>query len=147
MDANPNVTHVQFQPRPSALGEALDAADDQVGAKPSDVTTEGRDRAVGRDEQGQDVKPIVGLVTEERRAWLYVAAHDVKDRAVRPGTAIDARLTRRVEHGALAKESGACPRRRDATVGSVDLDDAITGETGCGDLDPMQRFSCHRFHG
>ena len=60
--------NAQDAPFPLALGEIRHAANDQVGAQTPAVAPERGDRAVGGDEERQDVESRVALVADQAGA-------------------------------------------------------------------------------
>ena len=69
IERDDHVTDVELRTRPTELFSSLDAVDDDVRSQPADIATERGDRAVGGDEQREDVEALRTVVASEDRVF------------------------------------------------------------------------------
>ena len=91
IEPHDDLADVQLGARPVAFGETLDAADENVRPEPTDVPAEGRDTAVGRDEQRKNVEAVEILRRLEPRVVARCALHERECRRAVPSMTVDER--------------------------------------------------------
>jgi len=131
---------------PEPLAEAVDAADDDVRPEPAAVEPDVLDRAVGRDEQRQDVEPP-GAIVQDQPCPATDDVLDVGgDTRILPGAVVHERFSLGVENGAVPKQLRMGSRGDHASTGVLDMDDAVAVETQRCDVHLPQPFAGHRLH-
>ena len=116
VDANA-VADLEHAPGPRALGQALDAADDEVRPQPPAVTAEGLDGAVRGHEQRQDVETPGPRPGHELGVRARHRAHVGQHRRLTPVAAVH-------ERRAIGPQRAGVPEQAGAGAGG---DDALPG--------------------
>ena len=98
---------------PVALGEPLDAAEDDVRPQPAAVAAEAADRAVGGDEEGEDVEAGGRVEDRELRVGTGDVLHDGGDLRRGGGAVLDERLA---VGESVARRPSSRGRVRDVTM-------------------------------
>src|SRR5919106_2921959 len=146
VELDDHIAHMQAATGPRSLRKALDTGDNKIGAQPPAVVAKGRDRPIGRDEQGQDVESIGTLVAHQPRTRADDPL-DVRQNVGRcPRTTIHQRLPRNVQTCPVPEQARMGSRGHDPTLNILDVDDAVTLDAERSDNGPLERLASHRLH-
>jgi hypothetical protein len=140
------ITHTQPATGPRSLRKALDTGDDEIGAQSPVVVAKGRDRPIGRDEQGQDVESM-GTVVAHQPSTRADNPLDVRQNFGRcPGTIIHQRLAPNVQTCLVPEQARMGSRGHDPTLNILDVEDAVTLDAERSDNGLLERLASHRLH-
>ena len=99
--------------RPSTLVEPNDTSDHQIGPQTSTVASERGDRAVGRNQQRENIKAVHRFVPNEACAGAHIGVDQSRHSGVGPAQAIDDGRSLRVSDRVMSEKSWVGPRSDD----------------------------------
>src|SRR3989442_6480908 len=135
LDRDEGVADPETPARPRALGQALDALDDDVGPEPAAVHAERRDRAVGGDEERQHVEPLASVVAHESRVGPGRLVQRRSRMTRSPQAAADPRLAVGPEGRTEPEQLWLGPSGDHPAAGVAHVDDPVAGDP----IDPELR--------
>src|SRR6266496_1874969 len=104
--ADQRISDAQNLPCPLTFCKPLDAADDDIRAQPPAVVSKGGDRAVGGDQQRQDVEASHVRVAHQTCSRAYNRNHFILRCRLTPTNAVYQRLTLCVECPMMSEQPG-----------------------------------------
>ena len=147
LDTNVNVTDAQAAAGPGAFCQAIDAADDNVGAEAAAVVAKGRDCSICGDQERKDIEPSPGLVADQSRPGAGDLFGDSLHFCVAPGKAVDQGLAGCVKRSVIAEKLGMGARRDIVPVGALEVDDAVAPDAQRSERSLLQRLTGHGLNG
>jgi hypothetical protein len=128
LDADEYLAYSQTRARPTALGQTVDPADNDIGSQPAIVVTEGRDRAIRSHQQRQDVEAFRTLVANQPGAL----SSDVLDLGVNlrtlPGATVHSDGAFGIRHRFVAEKARMRAGRDHSAARVLDMYKAIPGD-------------------
>ena len=112
--------------RPSTLVEPNDTSDHQIGPQTPTIASERGDRAVGRNQQRENIKAVHRFVPNEACAGAHVGVDQSRHSGVGPAQAIDDGRSLRVNDRVMSEKSRVGPRSYDTASAILNVHHAVT---------------------
>ena len=134
---------------PAALGQALDALEVDVRPEAATIDADGRDAAVGRHRERQDVEALgaVTVVEDELRVGRGHGTHRLEGLRVVPAQAVDRRRAVGPEPAVEAQHPRVGSGREHAAGRPHRVHEPVAGDPHRRELGRLQRFATQRLEG
>lgn len=96
LHADEDLADAQAASRPRTFGQALNSTDDNVRSEAATIVAEGGDGSVSRDQQGEDIETVSGVVADELSARPDDLDHLAKNLRVCPERSVNQRFAGRI---------------------------------------------------